>query len=313
MALTDKLTAIGDAIRYKTGGTSTLTLSEMPSAIKSIEGGSGETTTSLWENGTWEEIHSVLDSYYAEEISDLSLYFKVGDKRQITISAIAGTTDLPDTHEETTVYAVIIGVEHDDLATPVSDNRTKAAITVQLFDMMTIYGKLDTFSGSTSVSTTAPYGYYEKLQRRNWLNSTFLLALPSEIKGKLKTVTKLSARGVYNTSYISSSYKGVDTSNETVFLLSYSEVLGGHMSTCSADDGVQYEYYKDRYKYPHFKADTSTANRFPAIWWSRTSMLYATSSSSSVDKTARYYIFTYSGTTYSNTTGTGGFCPAWCM
>ena len=41
MALTNKLTAIGDAIREKTGGASLLTLDEMPAQIRSIEGGGG--------------------------------------------------------------------------------------------------------------------------------------------------------------------------------------------------------------------------------------------------------------------------------
>lgn len=41
MALTDKLTAIANAIRAKTGGTALLTLAEMPTAIAGISGGGG--------------------------------------------------------------------------------------------------------------------------------------------------------------------------------------------------------------------------------------------------------------------------------
>ena len=41
MALTDKLTAIGSAIRNKTGSTKLLTLDEMPTAISNIQTGSG--------------------------------------------------------------------------------------------------------------------------------------------------------------------------------------------------------------------------------------------------------------------------------
>ena len=47
MALTDKLTAIGNAIRAKTGGSDLLTLDEMPQEIQSIQtGGSGGDTSS---------------------------------------------------------------------------------------------------------------------------------------------------------------------------------------------------------------------------------------------------------------------------
>lgn len=43
MALTDKLSAIGNAIREKTGGSAKLTLDEMPNAIASISGEGGST------------------------------------------------------------------------------------------------------------------------------------------------------------------------------------------------------------------------------------------------------------------------------
>lgn len=43
MALTDKLTAIGNAIRAKTGGSSPIPLADMPSAIQSIETGLSQT------------------------------------------------------------------------------------------------------------------------------------------------------------------------------------------------------------------------------------------------------------------------------
>lgn len=42
MALTDKLSAIGDAIREKTGGTELLTLDQMPAEIANIQSGGGE-------------------------------------------------------------------------------------------------------------------------------------------------------------------------------------------------------------------------------------------------------------------------------
>ena len=42
MALTNKLSAIGDAIREKTGKTELLTLDQMPVEIKAIETGGGE-------------------------------------------------------------------------------------------------------------------------------------------------------------------------------------------------------------------------------------------------------------------------------
>ena len=314
MALTDKLTAIGDAIRYKTGGTSTLTLSEMPNAIKSIEGGGssgGETNTSLWTNGSWEEIQNVLNRYYAEEISDLSPYFNVGDKRKITISAIEAGTDLTDAHEETVMDAVIIGIEHDDLETPVSNNRTKSALTIQLFNIMNVSGMYDTFGGNTSASTCANHAVYTKTKRRNWLNQNFYNALPIEMQPMIKPVVKKSSRGINNNRYLSSSYRTLFTSTEKVFLLSYTEAFSGHPNTNSEDDGVQYDYYKNRYNFVHWKQNEN--ERYPTLWWSRTSMVYATNSSSSSTKYARFYTFSYTGDSNNSTNGNSGICPAWCL
>ena len=48
MALTDKLSAIGSAIREKTGGTELLTLDAMPVAIQGIQAGGGELKYIQW-------------------------------------------------------------------------------------------------------------------------------------------------------------------------------------------------------------------------------------------------------------------------
>lgn len=55
MALTDKLTAIANAIRAKTGGTATMTLAEMPTEIASIQTGiTPSGSLPITENGTYD-------------------------------------------------------------------------------------------------------------------------------------------------------------------------------------------------------------------------------------------------------------------
>lgn len=54
MALIDKLTAIGNAIREKTGTTDLIPLADMPQAILNIEGGGGAST------GNYEEVFNAL-------------------------------------------------------------------------------------------------------------------------------------------------------------------------------------------------------------------------------------------------------------
>ena len=53
MALTDKLTAIGNAIREKTGGTDLLTLDQMPTEISNIQGGGTVEELTITSNGTY--------------------------------------------------------------------------------------------------------------------------------------------------------------------------------------------------------------------------------------------------------------------
>lgn len=60
MALTDKLTAIADALRSKTGGTAQLTLEQIASGISGLDtSGSGGTTPTVpdiakyWQVGSW--------------------------------------------------------------------------------------------------------------------------------------------------------------------------------------------------------------------------------------------------------------------
>lgn len=79
MALTDKLTAIADAIRSKTGGTEALTLDGMAEAVAGLETG-GEDTLAAMIGGTLTEyasddITAVRDYafYYCDSIEEISL------------------------------------------------------------------------------------------------------------------------------------------------------------------------------------------------------------------------------------------------
>lgn len=74
MALTDKLTAIGDAIRGKTGGTEPLTLDQMATEIANIQGGGGGGT---WSTAT---ITTASTSYAYDKKFDISNYVSNDNK-----------------------------------------------------------------------------------------------------------------------------------------------------------------------------------------------------------------------------------------
>ena len=89
MALTDKLTAIGNAIRSKTGKSAALTLPEMVTEIGSITGG--------FEN---EVVFSALNSSAQGYLND-SANYSANDYSTTVASNYASTTqrhDLPNTH-----------------------------------------------------------------------------------------------------------------------------------------------------------------------------------------------------------------------
>ena len=75
MALTNKLTAIGDAIRAKTGKTDLISLDQMPAEIESIQGGGdgGATPSAKWNDVTFIDYDgAVLYSYSLEEVQSLT-------------------------------------------------------------------------------------------------------------------------------------------------------------------------------------------------------------------------------------------------
>ena len=94
MALTDKLSAVGNAIRVKTGKTALLTLDEMPAEIASIQtgGGGGSATDGnayIVITRTMEVSNSSQGSYQAWSI-DLSDY--ISDLSQIVSISTSGST-----------------------------------------------------------------------------------------------------------------------------------------------------------------------------------------------------------------------------
>ena len=73
MALTDKLTAVADAIRSKTGTTDPMTLDAMAAAVEGLEVGGGEDYLAQLCNGT-------LTEYSNSEITNIPAYIFRGSE-----------------------------------------------------------------------------------------------------------------------------------------------------------------------------------------------------------------------------------------
>lgn len=241
-------------------------------------------------DGTDEEIAAMLEAHYNGTIN-IADYWSVGDMRTIHLDAMAAT-GVGESHVAQDQQFVIIGIEHDDLETPI-DGHTKAAITIQPLRMLsngTAYER-----GYMNSSNTNSGGW-ERCVRRTWCNNVFVNALPSSIQSLVKTVSKLNYK-VHNSTNLT-------TTSDSVFLLSETEIFGANTYSAGNAEGIQYEYFKtssNRVKY----SGNATSQGSAYYWWER----------SPRSSDATYFCNVNSGGSayYGNASGASGLCPALCL
>lgn len=156
-------------------------------------------------------------------------YFKVGDKKNITVNGVS--------------YPVqIIGFNHDTLTAGGT-----AGVTFQLVNCLaTTY--------SMEASNTNANGWEGCVMRKTTLNTTIYGQLNSDLKAVIKAANKVSSVG--------NNSSGLETTSDKLFLLSEIEVFGA--TTYSfAGEGSQYEYYKAG------NSTIKTVNGSANTWWER--------------------------------------------
>ena len=268
--------------------------------VEALERSSQPTTIPTWADGTIAEIENALRMHYNGEI-DLTDYWSVGDKRTIHLNAM-GATGVSEEHHADDYEFVIIGMNHDDLVTPIG-NITKAAITIQMDRILyknttdaTYSSKSPSASdeGGCMNSTNTNVGGWTSSARRTWCNSVFYNAIESGIKSLIKPVVKKTSAGNYSSI--------INSDNDNVFLLSEIEVFGSR--TCSyAGEGSQYPYFttaSNRYKKPSYSSLAS------AYWWERSPYRDDAASFCGV---APYGDAVY----FYATSYPRGICPAFCL
>lgn len=205
-------------------------------------------------DGTDAEITKMIEAHYAGKIN-IGDYWAVGDKRTIHHNAMSAT-GVSESHKANDYAYVIIGIEHDDLVTPIN-GKTKAAITIQTERML----YLDTTTEyNSSYDTSHECGYmnssrtnsggWEGCARCTWCNNVYKKCLPTYIQNMMKQVKKKTSRGKQS--------KIITISNDYAFLPSEIEIFGS--TTYSfAGEGKQYQYFKNatanRYKKPRHGSD----------------------------------------------------------
>ena len=178
------------------------------------------------EVASWDDIAAV------SKLGQAPNYWKVGDKKNITVNGV-------------TYAAQIIGFDHDTLTTA-DGSRTKAGITFQLVDCLkTTY--------SMNGSNTNANGWRGSTMRTSTM-ATLLNQLSSDLKSVLKFVNKVTSKG--------DGQSGLETTSDKLFLLSEEEIFGT-ASHSVPGEGTQYAYYEagnSRVKEVNGSADN---------WWER--------------------------------------------
>ena len=258
--------------------TTTYTISAVPTALKIV----------TFVDGTDEEIAAMLDAHYAGTIN-IADYWSVGDMRTIHLNAMSAT-GVNESHVAQDQQFVIIGIEHDDLKTPIKGH-TKAAITIQPLRVLSNGTRGEEGYMNKTATTT---GGWENCARRAWCNNVFVKALPSSVQNLIKTVSKLNYK-VHNSTNLT-------TTSDEAFLLSKTEIFGTQNNSVGNTEGVQYEYYKtssNRIKYIG-NATLQSLNTF----WSERSLASSNS----------FWLVNKDGlVTYNFADNTYGLCPAFCL
>ena len=259
----------------------------------------GEFEVPTFADGTDEEIATALQLHYAGQI-DLTNYWTVGDKRTIHLNAM--TADgVSEAHHADDYEFVIIGMNHDDLVTPIG-NITKAIVTLQM-DRILYKNTTDaTYSsdypsaedeGGYMNSTATNVGGWTSCARRTWCNSVFYNAVESGIKSLIKPVVKKTSAG--NVSSV------INSDNDNVFLLSEIEIFGS-ITESFTGEGSQYSYFEtatNRCKKPSYFSYAS------AVQWER----------SPCGRKDTYFcnVSSVGNASYGNASFARGLAPAFCL
>ena len=234
----------------------------------------------------------MLDAHYKGKIN-ISDYWAIGDSRIESISEINSSV-VSETQLAQDIELAIIGMNHDDLTTPVN-NISKAAITVQTLKCLQQPGYMN------SSYLGANKDLWSKSQRRTWCNNEFVEAL-SNLKELVKPVVKLSNRySTYSASKIQQ-----ETTEDYAFLLSQWEIWGEQKVDSDYGilpaEGFQYEYMKtNSNRIKSFNDSTS-------YWWARSSL--------DVGATSAHFVFVTTGGSYGYNgfaSDSYGLAPAFCL
>ena len=220
-----------------------------------------------WGGGTDAEVAAMLDAYYNDDI-DIYEYWRVGDERQIPLSAMSAT-GVDDSHIAQTVTMVLLNKGGKTLTTPIN-NHTECAFVVGQKSPLTnnvcvSYSNEENgemmHQSSSREELTDEYNWYNCL-RRTWCNNTYKNAIPSSIRGIFKSHKNISANSAFN--HFTKQFISLnDSVTDDYFTLPAMEEVFGTITEeygqamiykdygatdypyPEEDENIQFDYYKD--------------------------------------------------------------------
>lgn len=181
-----------------------------------------------WADGTDEEIVAMVNGHYEGKIN-LYDYWKIGDERQITLSAM-DATGVSETHAAQTVTMVLMDTNKKSLVEPIN-NITKCAFVVGQKNCLLEKGYMSNVNNNNASNWV----------RNNWCYDVYKNAFPSTISSIFKQFETYTAGKGGPYSYIaelgSFVYFNLPAEREI-----YGESIYTPAGTETAND--QFEYYK---------------------------------------------------------------------
>lgn len=196
-----------------------------------------------WADGTDEEVAAMVAAADRGKIK-LTDYWKSGDVRKVTLSAMEASNGLSDTHAEQTVEFVLSDPGHFTLA-----NGKKCNFTVIQKDCLNEKGNMNTSNTNR--------GGWEETPRRTWCNTTYRNALPAGLKPIFKQFKVTTANN--------GGESGTTVSIDYFSLFSEKEVFGttSFANSTAESANTQLDYFKtsgNRIK---------KVNGSAGVWWER--------------------------------------------
>ena len=215
----------------------------------------------VFNNNSWDDIKLAVNAGKA------SSYWKVGDRKAVTLNGTVGTKSFSNT----TTYCYILGFDHNASI----ESNGEHTIHIGFGASALSGGKYIVYIDSKYNNTVSTTGYFSmnssNTNRGGWnscqMKSTicpaFKNALPSDLQSNIRAVTKWQNDG--------NSTSGQSSSNE-IWLLSEMEIFGSTAQSGYTANQVQYDFYKgvtgwsaaSKIKYKDTAMSTAVG------WWERT-------------------------------------------